>query len=534
MTAASASSSLLTGCDFSGQDPMPWDRFALTVHRPGIDAGHQLRDAHQGIAMGGLPIASEQLLDVIIVGSGAAGLTAAWHLHKAKFKNFALLSGPEEHGNAAGLMLENLPCPTGAHYLPMPSLESMAVRQILSAMGVMQGSTTSERPSFDESVIVHSPSERILFNGQWQYGLSPKATSAQAQKFFHDVAVIATKKGNDGLKIFTVPIAFSSHDAAWRKLDTLTFGAWLAAQGFTDEHLLSYLDYCCRDEYGIGVETVSAWAGLHYFCSRSGHASNAEDGAVLTWPDGLSSVLRFLEKGIKHTPLWLNASAINLQRSKGHVTVRALTPDGKLRVITAKRVIMAAPLYVGARIDSELAGAYQNISTLLPLYQPWMVANLLFKFALPEISGAELSWDNVVHQSTSLGYINARHQEFRVSSTATTPQLLTAYHAMTGADPAQSRRWMAQASDRELLRLASTDMVKVYGADFWSHLQNAHITLRGHGMPGPRPGYLSNKLLTELGAETGQVLYANADLSGYSVFEEAAFWGQRAAELVLG
>jgi FAD binding domain len=496
--------------------------------------GHWLRDAADNGSLSTPPATAEKQVDVLIIGSGPAGLTAAWNLKEAGVKNFAVLTGPEEHGNAAGLKLANLACPTGAHYLPLPSIESIAVRQILASMGVMQGAMNSERPSYDETVIVHSPSERVFFEGQWQYGLLPIEKSPQRQKFLDRIAAIAKTLGSDGLRLFTVPIALSSRDLSWRKLDTLTFSAWLRSEGFNDEHLLSYLDYCCRDEYGIGLALVSAWAGLHYFCSRSGHASNAEDGAVLTWSDGLSPVLRFLEKDIKNTPQWLKGSAMKVQRMNAFVAVPVLHENGSVTLIKAKRVVMATPLYVSARLDAELAIAYKDLPALLPAYQPWLVSNFLFNFSLPETSGADLSWDNVVHLSKNLGYINARHQEFTVANAAATPQLFTAYHAMADAQPIEARRWLAQASDKAVLQLAATDMVQVYGSKFWSHLQSAHLTLRAHGMPGPRPGYLSNRMLSDLGAETGQVIYANADLSGYSVFEEAAFWGQRAAKIILG
>ncbi|MCC3262610.1 hypothetical protein LLE87_31045, partial [Paenibacillus polymyxa] len=51
-----------------------------------------------------------------------------------------------------------------------------------------------------------------------------------------------------------------------------------------------YLNYCCRDDYGARHDEVTAWAGLHYFASRDGHAANAGEGAVLTWPGGLAAL----------------------------------------------------------------------------------------------------------------------------------------------------------------------------------------------------------------------------------------------------
>ena len=53
-------------------------------------------------------------------------------------------------------------------------------------------------------------------------------------------------------------------------------------------------------------------------------------------------------------------------------------------------------------------------------------------------------------------------------------------------------------------------------------------------MASPAPGYLSQQGLQALRETDGKVLFAHADLSGYSIFEEAAWWGWRAAGLVAG
>ena len=57
--------------------------------------------------------------------------------------------------------------------------------------------------------------------------------------------------------------------------------------------------------------------------------------------------------------------------------------------------------------------------------------------------------------------------------------------------------------------------------------------MRGHAMASPAPGTLANQGLRNLRDNDAPILYAHADLSGYSVFEEAAWWGWRAAERVL-
>jgi hypothetical protein len=49
-------------------------------------------------------------------------------------------------------------------------------------------------------------------------------------------------------------------------------------------------------------------------------------------------------------------------------------------------------------------------------------------------------------------------------------------------------------------------------------------------MAVPTPGYLHNAGLQALRAMDGPMRIAHSDLSGYSIFEEAAWWGVQAAE----
>jgi hypothetical protein len=53
-------------------------------------------------------------------------------------------------------------------------------------------------------------------------------------------------------------------------------------------------------------------------------------------------------------------------------------------------------------------------------------------------------------------------------------------------------------------------------------------------MASPLSGFLSNRGLHALRTVDGKLLFAHADLSGFSVFEEASWWGYRAALRVLG
>ena len=241
---------------------------------------------------------------VAILGSGVAGLSCAWKLAREGHADFVVVAGPEYAGNAAGGAQDGLDYPTGAHYLPLPSRESTHVREMLADFGLIERDAGGDTPYYDETALVHSPQERLLRDGRWEDSLLPmqglpEADLAQHRRFLAQVQALHTRRGgNDGRKVFAIPLTLSSRDPAWTALDGITFRQWLEREGYTSPALRWYLDYCCRDDYGADTGAVSAWAGLHYFAARDGHAANAAEGAVLTWPGGLSTLVARMRAAI--------------------------------------------------------------------------------------------------------------------------------------------------------------------------------------------------------------------------------------------
>jgi hypothetical protein len=126
----------------------------------------------------------------------------------------------------------------------------------------------------------------IAHAGVLRDGLAPWEKD-ERRRFAEVMARYRDAYGADGRKAFAMPAGLSSSDPQYRKLDRLTVGEWLAANGFRGTRLLWYVNYCCRDDFGTGMDTVSAWMGVHYFASRAGKGFHAGEGAFLTWPEGL-------------------------------------------------------------------------------------------------------------------------------------------------------------------------------------------------------------------------------------------------------
>lgn len=494
---------------------------------PGRTEGHWLRDA------GALPPpTAERSVDVAILGSGIAGLSAAWRLAKYGHDDFVVVAGPEWQGNAAAGRSGALRFPTGAHYLPLPAPESTHVREMLADFGIILEEPFAERPYYDERFVVHAPAERLLRDGLWRDGLLSGADAAERDRFLREMDRLLDLRGSDGRRIFVVPLVLSSQDPQWTALDRMSFKSWLEQAGYRDAALHGYCDYCCRDDYGAGYEAVSAWAGLHYFCGRGGQARNAERGAVLTWPEGLNFLADLLAARVGGRRIDATVHDVRVTRRGVEIETFALGAGGATTSrILARRAICAMPLHVAARVVPGLREAGFDARHHLPEHAPWLVSNFLMKGFPTERSGAPLAWDNVVANGPGLGYVVSTHQDFRTGPPEHTA--FTAYRALSDRSPQEARRWLQEASIDELLSVAAADLKLAYGWKLAPSVERVDITVRAHAMAIPRPGFLANPGIAALRAATGPLLFAHADLSGYSVFEEAAWWGCRAAEKAL-
>ncbi|WP_426196050.1 FAD-dependent oxidoreductase [Massilia sp. DWR3-1-1] len=509
-----------------------WQEIDASVHYPGRAEGHFLRS---GAALPAPAFVVET--DVVIAGSGIAGLACAWQLQRDGHRDALMIDGPQPFGNAAGGRFGALEFPTGGHYLPLPSPESRHVREILFDLGILQADPYGEKPTYDERFILHGPEERLLYRGAWQDGFLPThgvdaAELAQHRRFFAEVERLRALRGSDGRRIFVFPTVLSSRDPAFDALDRITLKQWLDQQGYTAPTLHWYLNYCCRDDYGRRYDQVSAWAGLHYYCSRWGQAANAGNGAWLTWPGGMAPVAAALAQ--KSAIARRAGTVASLRQAGGGVEALCFTlVDGHPTsyLVKARKAVCAMPLMVAARVVEHIGALGFDAKAHMPVYAPWLVANFLMKDFPAELPEAPLAWDNVVYQEPGLGYVVSTHQDIRQAPPTQT--VFSAYVALSDRTPAQARKWMMTATPAQLVELASADLQAAYGWKFAPCVERVDITLRGHAMAAPLPGFRSNAGTAALRAHDGPIVFAHADLSGFSVFEEAAWWGCTAARKVV-
>jgi glycine/D-amino acid oxidase-like deaminating enzyme len=483
-------------------------------------AGHRLRD---GAAALGRDDDVPLRADVVVVGSGVSGASAAWRLGRSGVSVVLLELEPFAGGTSGWGEDGAVPYPWGAHYLPVPDRGARATLRLLEELGVVTGWDAAGRPRLREEMLCHAPEERIFYDGRWHLGtLVPldaldAPARAELARFAALERDLAAAEGGDGRPAFAVPSTESSRDPRFVALDRLSMDAWLTREGFGTAFLRWYVEYAMLDDFGAALSEVSAWAGLHYFAARKLVTDQLGGTRFLVWPEGNGWLVRRMLAGLGaervHGALVHGVAPL----AKGGVEVRWLElATGVGRRAVARGVVLATPAFVTARL-------VPSARPLLPARtsSPWLVANLHVRHPF-DPDGA---WDSVHYEGRGLGYVDASHQLLG----ARDETVLTYYRAYGGADVAAARSRMLRAGWTELASEVLADLAEAE-PELVTATRRLDVMLWGHGMPRPRPGFLGERPFEAPVVLAPGVAWAHVDQSGLALFEEANLCGVRAAE----
>ncbi|MGZ8492634.1 MAG: FAD-dependent oxidoreductase [Gemmatirosa sp.] len=465
-------------------------------------AGHALRDGRADV-----PVRRVERRSVVIVGGGIAGLSAAWWMARQGMPDVVLLElASSAGGNSRGGRNAVSAYPWGAHYVPVPDARAEYVRLLFAEMGILGADGAWSEPD-----LCHAPRERTFIHGRWREG--------QIEAFAMDAAeqgelrrfeeIVATLRASGA---FTVPLAIGAarHDVAASPLDGLTADAWLAREGFRSPALRWLVDYGCRDDFGTRARDTSAWAALHYFAAR-----DADEEGPLTWADGNARLVRHLAQRVGDRVVTGAPVRRVERRGRG---MRVLAGDTAWE---CDAVVWAAPTFLASRI-------VEGAPAVPWRYAPWMVANLTLD-RRPTARGVDApeAWDNVVADSPALGYVVATHQALRGVPDPRT--VWTYYWPLADEAPAAARRRLLAMDWRACAEHALADLERAH-PDLRACVSRVDVMRYGHAMPRPEPGFLGARRAWWEPPRDARVLYANSDVSGLSLFEEAQHRGIVAAD----
>jgi phytoene dehydrogenase-like protein len=495
--------------------------------------GHRIRDGYR-------PQPADDAwrnTGVVIVGGGVSGLSAARRLLREGRRDFVLLELESQPGGTARSgSMGHIPHPWGAHYIPTPMKHDEPLIALLDEMGVLEGRDAEGEPVVAEQFLCRDPEQRLFYQGEWREDLYPHFGETPA-----DVAERARMKAlldkwvkwrdGKGRRAFAVPVASASDDPVVTELDRISMRDWMRKQGFKSERLYWLIDFSCRDDYGLTIDDTSAWAGLFYFASRI-RKPGMKAQPLISWAEGNGRIVDHLYKSTaKNVRLGMAVTEVipTLRDGKPAADVIAFdAKTGKAVGWHADAVIFAAPQFLAPHVVRGFAADARRAKAAAGFeYGSWMVANLSLKDR-PKRNGFPQAWENVIYDSPSLGYVTATHQK----SIDWGPTVFTYYYPLVETD--------MNAGRRKLLATGWQDWADVTLAD----LQTAHPDIRplvqrldvmrwGHAMIRPRPGFVWGPHRRAARQPFRSVHFANTDLSGVALFEEAFYHGNRAAEEVL-
>ncbi len=470
--------------------------------------------------------------NILIIGAGISGLSAARRLKKSGINDFKILDlAKESGGNSIGGKNSISSFPWAAHYLPIPDERDTELISFLKECDVITGINLQNKLVYNEQYLCFDPEERLFINGHWQEGLVPHSgieasDHKEIKAFFELIQFYKNAKGNDGKDAFCIPLKNSSNDLEFTKLDEIDFYSFMQSKGYRSKYLFWYLDYCCRDDFGSSMKDSSAWAGIHYFASRKGKAANAESGDVLTWPEGNAFLANGLKSNIKEN-LVCNQLVYSIEEKNELIEILAYDFEKEESICyQSKFVILSGPQYINKRIlkipkKQELYSKFT--------YSPWMVANISL-LQMNSNKGIPLCWDNVIYGSQSLGYVNACHQHLNMHENE---KVITYYYPLSKGQPKKERELAYERTEEDWKKIILSDL-KIAHPYIEDSIKDIEIKLWGHGMIRPIPGLIKGNEIIEMRKPINhRIFFANSDITGISIFEEAFHSGIDAADLCI-
>jgi hypothetical protein len=160
------------------------------------------------------------------------------------------------------------------------------------------------------------------------------------------------------------------------------------------------------------------------------------------------------------------------------------------------------------------------------VYSPWLTANLTIERP-PE----DTAWDNVIYESPALGYVVATHMTL---STVVERSVWTFYWSLAHRPPAEMRQMLLDKDWAWWRDAILNDLARAH-PDIRERVSRIDIMRIGHAMARPVPGFLGSESRHRFagGSREDRIYYANSDLSGFSIFEEAQSRGVTAADRAL-
>jgi protoporphyrinogen oxidase len=407
--------------------------------------------------------------DIVIVGGGISGLSAAWFLRDMDF----LLLEKEGHwgGNAFLEEYQGQAFATG------------------SAYETTEGSGWKLCKELNLQPLPISNPDGLIVNGEfvpdaWRSGLDhlpyPDTVRESFKKFKQDMMRLDLK-------------------ALANQMDAMPFIQLLRAYS---PELTSWWDAYSTSNWGATAAYTSAFVAVDDF---QDFANDENKDDRVTFPGGLGAISQKLAELLKASHgdhLIEGATAVAVEQTPDAATVTYIH-HGEVRAVRAKAVIMATPKYITRRLVAGLPDA-QSAAMGKIRYAPYAVVNIIFD--QPVFNSGYDTWcpGNTFSDVIVADWVIRNEPGYKQQN-----NILTFYTPLRETDRA---KLLTEAGCRSLASEVLRDWQRLLSASNAEPLE-VHIYRRGHPMFMSTP-LTYTELIPAACRPAGRIFFANTDSAG--------------------
>jgi hypothetical protein len=465
--------------------------------------------------MGGIPAPSERR-DVVIVGGGIAGMTAAYYLTG---QSVLLLDGHLRFGGNSKLeSYAGTGMAMGAAYVVTPEAGS-SIDVFFQDLGIKDAFRGDSAGDFT-----------IGWRGRFVGGFWEGVTDPVYRDEFVRVKERFDAIYRDAYPELPLWDSRQISREELNRLDRLAFSQWLDGEfGAIHPHIREYLAEYCWSSFGGGLDELSAAQALNFVV--------ADLQGTQTLPGGNGGIAKALfEKLRRRTGLSMIADAfvVNVTNTDQGADVCYFT-NGQLRTVSCRKVIMAAPKFVAKHVIEGIPDDQRHALGWVGK-RAYLVANVLLRDKV-----MSPGWDCYVLRGEvpDSDRNDSTAREFSDIAFAGWPnydqggaQALTLFIPQP-YDGAEQLLFSPFANEKHQRRIREGIPEYLAGLGLGPDaIVGIRLTRYGHALPLARKGMIADGTLETAHRTLGNVLFAGQCNWANPCFETAFETGRQAAALV--